>query len=645
MKRTPLTVHAVGDDPTVRFAAEELAKYAGMMSGAPTSVSSERGYRMGAKGLWTGVAAAFGRDCPAIPPVAEARFDDAIGIAARGLDGIIAGSNPRSALLAVYRYLTDAGCAWVRPGPDGEYVPRRDLASFAETVSEAASYRHRGICIEGAVSDEHVRDIIAWMPRNGFNAYFIQFREGFTFYDRWYSRMGDPLRKPEPFSVERARELVARAEAEIVKRGLIYHAVGHGWTCEPFGIRGLGWEYPPEPVPAAVQRYLALVKGVRELWGGVPLNTNLCYSNPEVRRLMAEDIARYAVEHPAVDLLHVWLADGSNNACECEGCSAARPSDFYVQILNEADRLLTERKLRTRIVFLIYVDLLWPPERERLANPDRFVLMFAPITRTYSAAFTSDRELPALPPFRRNELVFPRDVAANLAFLAGWRKVFAGDSFDFDYHFMWDHYNDPGSIASARILHADITLLSRIGLAGLVSCQTQRAFFPTGLGMWAMGRTLWNARQGFDAMADAYFAAAFGDDGRACRQYLERLSELFDPPYLRGEKPDGDRAAVESLAKVAPHVAAFRPVIERRIRAETDPCRKVSWEHLAHHADLVERLAEALRLRAEGRADEARAAWETVALEAWKRQDALHRVLDTYLFTRTVGQKFAPKKA
>ncbi len=106
--------------------------------------------------------------------------------------------------------------------------------------------------------------------------------------------------------------------------------------------------------------------------------------------------------------------------------------------------------------------------------------MFAPITRTYSAAFSTDRELPALPPFNRNELVFPKDVAANVAFLAAWRKLFPGDSFDFDYHFMWDHYNDPGSVASARIVHADITLLSRIGLAGLVSCQTQRVFFPTG---------------------------------------------------------------------------------------------------------------------------------------------------------------------
>ncbi len=56
-------------------------------------------------------------------------------------------------------------------------------------------------------------------------------------------------------------------------------------------------------------------------------------------------------------------------------------------------------------------------------------------------------------------------------------------------------------------------------------------------------------------------------------------------------------------------------------------------------------LAAALQLRAEGRAEDARHAWRGVELEAWKRQDALHHVFDTYLFARTMGQKFAPPKA
>ena len=41
--------------------------------------------------------------------------------------GRIAGSNPRSVLLGVYRFLEEAGCRWLRPGTDGDYVPKRAL--------------------------------------------------------------------------------------------------------------------------------------------------------------------------------------------------------------------------------------------------------------------------------------------------------------------------------------------------------------------------------------------------------------------------------------------------------------------------------------------------------------------------------------
>ena len=49
-----------------------------------------------------------------------------------------------------------------------------------------------------------------------------------------------------------------------------------------------------------------------------------------------------------------------------------------------------------------------------------------------------------IPPFERNKLQFPRTPEGNLAFLRGWQGTFDGDSFDFDYHLMWDHFRDPG---------------------------------------------------------------------------------------------------------------------------------------------------------------------------------------------------------
>ena len=83
----------------------------------------------------------------------------------------------------------------------------------------------------------------------------------------------------------------------------------------------------------------------------------------------ADLVVKYAKSNPAVDYLHVWLADEYNNVCECEGCRQTTPSDQYVSLLNEIDRRLTAEKLPTRIVFLLYQELLWPPSRRGLRIP------------------------------------------------------------------------------------------------------------------------------------------------------------------------------------------------------------------------------------------------------------------------------------
>ena len=98
------------------FAAEELKHYLARASGRDVAVDTAA-----AEGLVLGLMA----DLPGVPApgVANPELDDAIHIDTRGASGIVAGINPRSVLLAVYRYLTELGCRWVRPGDDGAYVP------------------------------------------------------------------------------------------------------------------------------------------------------------------------------------------------------------------------------------------------------------------------------------------------------------------------------------------------------------------------------------------------------------------------------------------------------------------------------------------------------------------------------------------
>ena len=94
--------------------------------------------------------------------------------------------------------------------------------------------------------------------------------------------------------------------------------------------------------------------------------------------------------------------------------------------MNELDDALTTRKLPGKVVFLSYADMLWAPERERLNNPDRFIFMFAPITRSYRKPLSpQDLNYPE-PPYDRNRLVFSNNNDEQLAFLRAWQAAFQG---------------------------------------------------------------------------------------------------------------------------------------------------------------------------------------------------------------------------
>jgi len=637
-KRDGLTVYRLGAEEPVRFAAAELARYLRKMTGGAVRTRAARAYDAAAPGVWVGAAGAFG--APITRDVAKLvgcglphQFDDAILVRAAGGHAIVTGINARSVVFAAYRYLEELGCRWLRPGRDGERVPtRKSPLARRVRVAEAPTYRHRCICIEGSCSEAHVRDMIDYAAKRGFNAYFFQFRDSYTFLNRWYSEERTRGKNTRPLSQKEALRICDRAKADCHKRGMIIHRVGHGWTCDPFGIVANEWAPTGQKVPAKTRKLFAQVKGKRELWGGIPLNTQLCYSNPHVREAMAQAVADYCAEHRDEEIVHFWLADGANNFCECAKCRGTRPSDFYVQILNRMDELLTERGLPTRIVFLAYVNLLWGPQRRRLRNPERFILMFAPITRTYSTALMEDRSRSEkVGPYVCNKVEFPRSPRANLELLDGWRKHFDADCVDFDYHLWRDHWNDPGQTALAEVLFKDVRDLGKLGMNGFISCQVQRVFFPTGLYMHVMGKGLWDARANYPRMVADYFRDTFGARGGDVLRYLKKLTVLFDPPFLRDEKKGkAARArAVRSFEKVAGHVDAFLPAIRRGCRS-ADRTTAAQWRLVREHAWYVRGAAEIYAAAFAGDGERALKLFAQWEKGLWRRLPRLHHVLDVF---------------
>src|SRR3982750_2815728 len=126
---TAIRIAITDNHPTILFAAAELQRCLAQATGQLVDLLDRDAISRETPALWLGLA----QHVPGVvfPPgaaSADARFDDAISIATKAANGHISGNNPRSVLLAVYRYLHVLGCRWVRPGADGEYIPAVDLA-------------------------------------------------------------------------------------------------------------------------------------------------------------------------------------------------------------------------------------------------------------------------------------------------------------------------------------------------------------------------------------------------------------------------------------------------------------------------------------------------------------------------------------
>ena len=309
-----LTINKITSDSTVDFAAEELKKYLRMMM--PKGGDVKISYAPDAKdGFRLGLMQDFGLD---VSDVKDTVLDDILYIDCDEEGGIIAGDNPRSVLLSVYEYLRQNGCRWLMPGVDGEFIPMQNIKPVK--LRHVPTCRYRGWCNEGAEFQQCMLNTIDFIPKLGMNVYMLEFKIPTYYYDNYYNhRDNSENRAPESVTPSQILQWKRQCEAEIAKRGLEFHDIGHGWTTDSFGIDAMGsWsEMDTEKLPKETLQYLPMMNGKRGLFHNQPINTNFCMSNPKARARFVKNVASYAETHSNSDYIHVWLADARNNHCEC----------------------------------------------------------------------------------------------------------------------------------------------------------------------------------------------------------------------------------------------------------------------------------------------------------------------------------------
>ncbi len=626
------TISVLNKHKTIVFAAEELKKYILMMNNAVSVETSPDEY-----GDIT------------LDLLEETSFDiDTVSVDIKGLKGTIKGSNPRSVLFAVYKYLEKLGARWLRHGDHGEYIPKGhnfdgDVVSFTET----AKYKHRCMMSEGAMSLELFLANIDWCAKVGFNEYYVQGLTPKFMFDRWYKHRGNPLLEKVELSDEQMQEYKDRMEEEIKKRDLIYYTLGHGWHSEPFGISSLvGTINENLVIPDELKDLIALVNGKREVIGGRMSDTQLCYSNQRARKKIVDFTVQFCKDHPQMDYIFFPLADGINTHCECENCCKKTASDWYVTLLNELDAALEKEGLPAKIIIPLYCDMLWPPTEGKFNNPDRMIYTFAPMQRylyNYKPSkrppnvkykdlgklFTKDE----LPPYVRNKLTAPRTAEEFLSFLKAWQDWQDCDSFSHEYYnYVGEQYFDFGSVEYAEIIYDDIREFPKYKLNGMLTCGTQRTFMPTGLGMWAMAKGLWNDEPEFETVKKEYFDAAFGSESKTFSDYFTYLSKLA---HTLPEVPFD--TVIETCTKMKEYIGTLD-------LDAMDECHSASIKYVLFHCDLIIKQMLAEKITTENGGNQVPAEKEYKDLFHYVRENemSVYYGFDQFVYFHSLGTRSQP---
>ena len=611
-----LSINKLVANTTVDYAAEELKKYLRMMN--PEGGNINIAYDPTATdGFRLGLMSDLGLDTS---DSSDLTLDDIIYIDTDTQGGVIAGSNPRSVLLAVYEYLRRLGCRFFMPGVDGEYIPVAPIIPVS--YRHKASSRVRGNCIEGYTSQHMLLDFIEFMPKVGLNSFMIQFKNPKTLYDRYYNHYGNnELRPAEPVSSEQVAQWSIELECEMEKRGILLHYCGHGFTVDPFGISSDdGWsKVDGNKFSDDVMQYFALMNGKRTFYRDQPLNTQICMTNRAARKKICDYVVDYSSKHQNIDYLHVWLADDYNNHCECDECQKHRPSDLYVVLLNEIDAALTAAGLDTKIVVIVYVDTFWAPITEKLNPGNRFILMVAPIMRDFTKEFDPNAPLPELRPYERNKLKMPETLEENIAYYKEWQKAYSGDRFVFEYHFWKHQHYDLGGRMLARRIYNDTVAYRAIGEQGILQCGSQRSFFPNGYAFYTHARTLFDASLTLEQIEQDYYSHAYGDAAAEIARILDGLADAVTYAYINPDHAAkrAEKYAVPGMAENFAKARALRDELYAVVKANYNSdvrFRTVSIRLLDYYCSYLDGFINTLERLSEGNVEAT-----TAAMEEFKR--------------------------
>lgn len=563
-------------DATCRFAADQLAYYIALVTGARPSVlaapAQPRTTDLRGPAIQLCLDRSSGNRCR----------DEAVSLHVAGSVGILRASSPAGLLFGVYRLLERfAGAYWLNRWEREEHVPRMQELLVADgRYSWSPRFSCRAFTNYPRI-DAETTDFVDWMAKQGFNQYVIN------------PQFSGAL---EGYQTHLRQALLLRG----MKASLEHHTL-------PFWL-------PPEEYFDEHPEYFALVDGERQR-DGQP-----CTSHPHVRQIIARRILEFLGEHPEVEEIGLWPRDGFG-WCECEACSAACslvPSrvwpdmpcrtDAYLDFVNDVAERVAEERSDVTITALAYLNYVDPPVSVR-PQPS-VAVYFAPFQRCFKHAL--------------NDGACQRRNPTYSEMLLRWRDATPGQLRLFLYDLAIDTLSLP--YPCAERIAADFDFYERVGVDGYVLEYVPEEWITFGANAHAIAFVSWRnlASNSGDLAAhlvrywEALHGPAAGFMAEFWRELAARVVEdgpctgHYDLSWTRRATPALLSSALaflgQALTLSAPDKGTWRAV--RRVQ--------VACEHLLRVGEWQRWLAETWQPRASAQVRAVRAAAEAArAVVAW----------------------------
>lgn len=465
-----------------KFAAQELSRYLGQMTGARFAVLGK------ARSTDGNVQVLIGRELAEKAGVSfsEDKFGSDGFLLRRSGDRIlIAGIRPRGTLYAVYSLLETLGCRWFAPDFEfyspatGELVPRISSPSIGELDQiSKPSFQYRPLNIEEGASHTpaNVVQLVAWMAKVHLNLLDAPVDYEHLGHTKW-----DNYR--------------AAVLPELKRRDMLLEVGGHGY--QNF--------LPQERYFAQHPEWFGMVNGKRTDDPNVVFST----ANPQAMATFIENVREYIRRHPEIDIFNSLPPDMTHWSQAPEDVALGSPSDRQMLVVNQLAAALAKEFPKLEVQFNAYSNFLVPPEHVR---PVPSLLMsLDPYLRSFETS------------------LFDSSQPQNVFYIDALKKWVPGllppghlVIYSYISKYQWRSF----PILIPHLIDTEMKQYYALKLGGLTTYSEPGCWATFELDHYITSRLLWDANLNIDAELADYTQTRYGAAAEPVSEYLNLVEQI-----------------------------------------------------------------------------------------------------------------------